>query len=266
MDADCISNMQSVTSCLTPDISRRCAPDELVSVTGPRQSGKTTLLQRDHRYAAPTCEPSPFRTREFLAQFHGPVILRRGAAPELFSYIQVLVDDSSSPVRDAADCPAAGRVHIAPVALLTGGAPWVSPAHGRGHRRRIGRVDTGEGGPRRGLDSWSGAPSTSRRICAGCPRVEGWRPGSFRRFVLLCAGRAGPQSLGPRRRLRSEPRRAPLAVGARGSFIGACRPTTRTSKSGDEDALIFVDRACCATCTRTNSRSTRRCVEKMAPS
>ncbi|GAB6062548.1 ATP-binding protein [Deferrisoma palaeochoriense] len=73
----------------------------VVSVTGPRQSGKTTLVRAtfpEHAYVS--LELPDQRTfaiedpRGFLAQFSGPVILDEvQRAPELFSYIQVLVDE-----------------------------------------------------------------------------------------------------------------------------------------------------------------------------
>lgn len=73
----------------------------IVSVTGPRQSGKTTLVKAvfsgydylslelpDHRRFALE-DP-----KGFLAQFDGPVILDEvQRAPDLFSYIQVAVDE-----------------------------------------------------------------------------------------------------------------------------------------------------------------------------
>jgi len=73
----------------------------VVTITGPRQSGKTTLAKAvftDYRYVS--LEPPDVREfavedpRGFLAQFDGPVILDEvQRAPDLFSYIQVLVDE-----------------------------------------------------------------------------------------------------------------------------------------------------------------------------
>ncbi len=73
----------------------------VVTVTGPRQSGKTTLVRAvfsKHAYA--TLEDPELRRfaledpRGFLAQFKGPVVLDEvQRAPELFSYIQVVVDE-----------------------------------------------------------------------------------------------------------------------------------------------------------------------------
>lgn len=79
----------------------------VVTLTGPRQSGKTTLVRSlfpdrpyisleapDHRAFARS-DP-----RGFLAQFHDAVILDEAQqAPDLFSYIQGLVDERPTPGR-----------------------------------------------------------------------------------------------------------------------------------------------------------------------
>jgi uncharacterized protein len=79
----------------------------VVTVTGPRQSGKTTLVRRlfadlpyvlledpDHRRLA-TEDP-----RGFLARYGDGVVLDEAQrAPELFSYLQGLVDDDPTPGR-----------------------------------------------------------------------------------------------------------------------------------------------------------------------
>ena len=75
----------------------------VVTLTGPRQSGKTTLVRAAfprHDYAS--LEDPEQRTfaledpRGFLGQFHGSVVLDEvQRAPELFSYIQTLVDKDS---------------------------------------------------------------------------------------------------------------------------------------------------------------------------
>ena len=77
----------------------------VVTVTGPRQSGKTTLVRsvfRHHSYAS--LEDPDLRDfaledpRGFLNQFVGPVILDEiQRTPELFSYIQGIVDNDASP-------------------------------------------------------------------------------------------------------------------------------------------------------------------------
>ena len=78
-----------------------------VTLTGPRQSGKTTLCQAvfpQHPYA--TLEAPDIRAfaaedpRGFLAQFpHGAVIDEVQRAPDLLSYLQVLIDADPVPGR-----------------------------------------------------------------------------------------------------------------------------------------------------------------------
>ena len=77
----------------------------VVSVTGPRQSGKATLVKavfNKHAYAS--LEDPDSRAfamedpRGFLAQFAGSVILDEvQRAPELFSYVQGIVDQTDRP-------------------------------------------------------------------------------------------------------------------------------------------------------------------------
>ena len=79
----------------------------IVTVTGPRQSGKTTLVRSvfgRHDYAS--LEDPDLRAfaaedpRGFLDQYTGPVVLDEvQRAPDLFSYIQTAVDDDGGPGR-----------------------------------------------------------------------------------------------------------------------------------------------------------------------
>jgi len=77
----------------------------VVTLTGPRQSGKTTLAQAAFpRLAYVSLELPDQRAfaledpRGFLGQFAGPVILDEiQRAPDLFSYIQVMVDERKRP-------------------------------------------------------------------------------------------------------------------------------------------------------------------------
>ncbi|MGA2267230.1 MAG: ATP-binding protein [Bryobacteraceae bacterium] len=77
----------------------------VVTVTGPRQSGKTTLVRSEFRdYAYVSLELPDQRAfamedpRGFLAQFNGPVILDEAQrAPDLFSYLQAEVDEKQVP-------------------------------------------------------------------------------------------------------------------------------------------------------------------------
>lgn len=86
---------------LTPVLRRATAEYPVVTLTGPRQSGKTTLLRAelsDWHYVSlenPDERASAQRDpRGFLARFSGPVVLDEAQrAPDLFSYIQGIVDE-----------------------------------------------------------------------------------------------------------------------------------------------------------------------------
>ncbi len=77
----------------------------VVTVTGPRQSGKTTLVRAEFKdYAYVSLELPDQRAFAledpwgFLEQFDGPAVLDEAQrAPELFSYIQTLVDERDRP-------------------------------------------------------------------------------------------------------------------------------------------------------------------------
>lgn len=79
----------------------------VVTLTGPRQSGKTTLVRAAfprHRYASledpQTREFATKDPRGFLDQFRGNVILDEAQrVPDLFSYVQVTVDEEDRPGR-----------------------------------------------------------------------------------------------------------------------------------------------------------------------
>jgi hypothetical protein len=86
------------------DLARRMP---VVAVTGPRQSGKTTLCRACFpRYDYVSLEPLDVRDfatsdpRGFLRQHAGPVVIDEAQrAPGLFSYLQEAVDDDPSPGR-----------------------------------------------------------------------------------------------------------------------------------------------------------------------
>ena len=86
---------------LADRLQRAAAQFPVVTVTGPRQSGKTTLVKhvfQDHDYLSLELPDVRDFAREdprgFLAQSAGPVILDEiQRTPELLSYIQVLVDE-----------------------------------------------------------------------------------------------------------------------------------------------------------------------------
>lgn len=92
---------------LEATLRRAAAHFPVVTVTGPRQSGKTTLVKEQFKdYAYVSLELPDERQfaledpRGFLARFDGPVILDEvQRTPDLFSYLQVLVDEQKRPGR-----------------------------------------------------------------------------------------------------------------------------------------------------------------------
>ena len=79
----------------------------VVTVTGPRQSGKTTLAKAvfpDHEYVnLELPHVREFARRDpvaFLAQYPNPLVIDEAQrVPDLFSYVQVLVDEEDRPGR-----------------------------------------------------------------------------------------------------------------------------------------------------------------------
>ena len=92
---------------LAPKLARAASQSPAVTLTGPRQSGKTTLCQAvfpQHPYV--TLEAPDVRAfatedpRAFLAQFpKGAVIDEVQRVPNLLSYLQGIIDDDPSPGR-----------------------------------------------------------------------------------------------------------------------------------------------------------------------
>ena len=92
---------------LTETLLRRARQYPVVTLTGPRQSGKTTLVRSafpEHAYVS--LEDPELRSyatsdpRGFLHQFSGPVVLDEAQrVPDLFSYIQILADEENVPGR-----------------------------------------------------------------------------------------------------------------------------------------------------------------------
>ena len=86
---------------LAPTLLRVSGQYPVLTLTGPRQSGKTTLLRHtfpSHAYVsleAPDERAFAIEDpRGFLARFNGPVILDEAQhAPDLFSYVQVVSDE-----------------------------------------------------------------------------------------------------------------------------------------------------------------------------
>ncbi|HSM49913.1 MAG TPA: ATP-binding protein [Thermoanaerobaculia bacterium] len=92
---------------LGPYLRRDAGLYPVVTLTGPRQSGKTTLCRAvfpDHDYRSLELPDQRLFAREdprgFLAACEGPVILDEVQhVPELLSYIQVAVDEDPTPGR-----------------------------------------------------------------------------------------------------------------------------------------------------------------------
>ncbi|WP_419164440.1 ATP-binding protein [Candidatus Palauibacter sp.] len=91
---------------LTPVLRRAAEQYPVVTVTGPRQSGKTTLVRAifpGHRYASLEAPDVRARAiadpRGFLAQGDRLILDEIQRAPELLSYVQGLVDEDGRPGR-----------------------------------------------------------------------------------------------------------------------------------------------------------------------
>ena len=91
---------------LAATVGRATAQYPVVSVNGPRQSGKTTLRNAFPRHRYVSLESPDERTfaledpRGFLGRFDRPAILDEAQrAPDLSSYIQSIVDDDPAPGR-----------------------------------------------------------------------------------------------------------------------------------------------------------------------
>ena len=91
---------------LTPALRHAAETWPVVTVTGPRQSGKTTLVRAvfpEHRYvsleAPDVRERARADPRGFLAQADRLILDEIQRAPDLLSYIQGLVDDDDRPGR-----------------------------------------------------------------------------------------------------------------------------------------------------------------------
>lgn len=89
---------------LSKTLRRAAQQYPIITLTGPRQSGKTTLVRATFpKHAYTSLEEPDARAfaledpRGFLAQFQGPAVLDEAQrAPELFSYLQVRVDENAA--------------------------------------------------------------------------------------------------------------------------------------------------------------------------
>ena len=211
---------------LTPTLLRASAQYPVLSLTGPRQSGKTTLLRdvfADHAYISLEApDERAFASedpRGFLARFDGPVILDEvQQVPDIFSYVQVAADERGAPSQfvlsgsqnflllQRISQSLAGRVYIAHLLPFTlaeldgrplrdaeqvAASPAAQPAAGSwpAHAVRGFYPPVHD----RGLDSFEWASlyfqtylQRDVRLLAQVGDLE-----AFRLFVLLCAGRVG---------------------------------------------------------------------------
>jgi hypothetical protein len=211
-------------------LGRIAGPFPVVFLTGPRQSGKTTLARATFpRFHYASLEDPPSRDealedpRGFLARFEGAdgiVIDEAQRAPDLFSYLQGFVDD-----RRAGPVILTGSQHFllsarigqslaGRAAVLTllpfsyaelVGRPQLAPADLLARRQPRGRT-----APARDLDEilFSGMyPRIHDRGLDPAPWLDSYVQtyierdvrtltnvgdlGAFSRFLKLCAGRAG---------------------------------------------------------------------------
>ena len=214
---------------LEPCLKKAATQYPVVTVTGPRQSGKTTLVQTvlpKHAYV--NLESPDLREfaqsdpRGFLAQFDGPVIIDEAQrVPDLFSYVQVIVDESDKPghfiltgsqnflLLKQVSQSLAGRCAI--LHLL----PFSRPELAGQKMMDVAKVGQPSHGKRTGD---AGSDLFETLFCGGYPRIhdkhlepQGWLRNyyqtyverdvrqiinvgdleAFGRFVGLCAGRAG---------------------------------------------------------------------------
>ena len=210
---------------LTPTLLRASSEYPVVSVSGPRQSGKATLIRHafpGHEYVS--LEAPDERgfalgdPRGFLAQFQGPVILDEAQhVPGLFSYVQVTVDERPAPgqfilsgsqnflLMRRISQSLAGRVHISHLLPFSpaelhdlplrsaedvGGVPGEAPP---GEWTRFAMTGGYPPIHDRGLDpsEWLALYFQTYLVRDVRDLTQVGDLEAFRRFVLLCAGRAG---------------------------------------------------------------------------
>ncbi len=195
---------------LAPHLARAAAQLPVVTLTGPRQSGKTTLCRAVFpRHPYVTLEAPDVRAfatedpREFLAQFpDGAVIDEVQRVPGLLSYLQGIVDNDPSPGRwiltgsqnlsllESVSQSLAGRTAMHHLLPLTRGEVVRFPRH----PKRLEEALLVGGYPRifdRNLDpvDWlrSYVATYLERDVRTISNVSDLA--TFQRFVELCAGR-----------------------------------------------------------------------------
>ncbi len=212
---------------LATTVERAAAQYPVVSVNGPRQSGKTTLLRETFPHYRYVSLESPDERRfahedprGFLGRLDGPVILDEAQrAPDLFSYIQTIVDEDPAPGRfllsgsrnfllmQSISQSLAGRVRLTSLLpfslseLTLRDAPSMDELLGVGARHPAPGGDWTEHALRgfyprihdRGLDpsEWLAQyfQTYLERDVRDLTQVGDLE--AFGRFVRLCAGRAG---------------------------------------------------------------------------
>lgn len=212
---------------LAPTLVRVSQQYPITTLTGPRQSGKTTLLRNafpQHRYIsleAPDERQFAIEDpRGFLAQFTDPVILDEAQhVPDLFSYIQVFSDERPTPGRFMLS-GSQNFLLMRQVSQTLAGRAYISHlmpfSLAELHRRPLRTAASADGGE----PSAEPLPGDWRSfaIAGGYPPIHDRRldPSewlshyfqtylqrdvrtltqvgdleAFRRFVVLCAGRVG---------------------------------------------------------------------------
>ena len=200
-----------ITREIAPQLEKLFTQYPIVTVTGPRQSGKTTLcrsvfpdLDYANLEALDNRDFAQSDPRGFLAQFTlGAIIDEIQHVPELLSYIQVLTDDrgvngqfvltgsEQFPLSKAVSQSLAGRtalLRLLPFSMSerarAGASENVDDILFSGFYPRI--IDQGLG-PRQALESYF-----NTYVERDVQRLGGIRDLSyFRHFVRLCAGRIG---------------------------------------------------------------------------
>ena len=196
---------------ITPRLIKLFKQYPFVTVTGPRQSGKTTLCRAAFPELAYVSLEAPDQRefaesdpRGFLAQFNGGAILDEiQHVPDLLSYLQVLTDETGRnsqfvltgseqfPLSDAISQTLAGRtalLRLLPFSMAerrrTGVSDEIDDVLFSGFYPRIldQKLD-----PRQALgDYFETYVERDVRRLGGIRDLSG-----FRRFVRLCAGRIG---------------------------------------------------------------------------